>query len=371
MIPALALFGLWCLGFLFLFRIPACRAADPGRPLPSFAIIVPARNEERNLPVLLGSIARQDAAPAEVIVVDDGSTDQTARVAAEHKARVLAPEPAPPGWRGKNWACYQGARAASAELLIFADADTRFEDGGLRRILNAYLDGEGVLSIGAYHRVERPYEELSAFFNLIMTASTGAFTVFGEKRRPNGLFGPFLMLDRNTYFSMGGHERVRDKILENFHLGAVFRGGGVRTRCLGGRGAFTMRMYPDGLESLVAGWSKAFADGAAQTPPLLLLLITAWLSGGMASALMLVWALFHTHAPAFAPAMLTYLLFAAQIHWMLRRIGSFRAATAWLYPIPMVFYFCVFTRSALLSALGRPVSWKGRRTGAAPPEEGG
>ncbi len=367
MTAALLLFGLWCVGFLFLFRIPLCRDDAAGREFPLFSVIIPARNEERNLPVLLGSLARQDISPSEVIVVDDGSTDQTARVAGDAGARVLSAKALPAGWRGKNWACFQGAEAAAGELLIFVDADTCFEDGGLRRLMNAYLDGRGVVSVGAYHDVERPYEQLSAFFNLVMTAGTGAFTIFGSRRKPSGLFGPFLMLDREAYFSVGGHAAVKGEILENFHLAGVFRRAKLRMRCYGGKGAFRMRMYPDGARSLIEGWSKAFASGAAQTPLPLLLMIVVWFMGCVTTPIFFVWGVCHWSLQAVVLPGILYGLFTIQIWSMLARIGSFRLCTSVLYPVPMVFYFCVFTRSVILVAFRKTVSWKGRQIDTASP----
>ena len=361
MLPILAL---WGLGFLFLFRIPVCRIGSASRLYPTLSIIVPARNEERNLPNLFGSLAEQDLSPTEVIVVDDNSTDSTAQMARDAGARVFPSKPLPAGWRGKTWACLQGAEAAVGEVLLFVDADTFFESGGLRRIVDTYLEKTGVMSVGAYHEVKCKYEELSAFFNLIMTAGTGAFTILRQKLQPTGLFGQFLMLDRDTYFKCGGHASVKDKILENFYLAEVFRRSGTPMRCYGGKGAFSMRMYPEGLRDLIQGWSKAFAAGAAQTPLPILLMIIAWIAGGCTSVILLLIAAFAGSLSALMLSGILYLLFAVQIWLMLTRVGSFRFCTALLYPIPLLFYLAVFTRSSLLVAFKKKVWWKGRQMDA-------
>ena len=73
--------ALWGLGFILFFRIPVCQIDAKRRQYPTLSVIVPARNEERNLPTLLASLAGQDLSPTEVIVVDDNSTDSTALVA--------------------------------------------------------------------------------------------------------------------------------------------------------------------------------------------------------------------------------------------------------------------------------------------------
>ena len=118
---------LWALGFVFLFRVPPCRRREPAAETPAVSVIIPARDEEDNLPALLASLARQDPRPAEVIVVDDNSTDQTAAVARRCGAAVVPSKPLPEGWRGKPWACCQGAEAARGDVLLFVDADTFFE----------------------------------------------------------------------------------------------------------------------------------------------------------------------------------------------------------------------------------------------------
>jgi 4,4'-diaponeurosporenoate glycosyltransferase len=329
---------LWSVGFLILGRLRRRVGEAPANNSPaSFSIVIPARNEARNLPVLLRSIAEQPIRPLEVIVVDDASTDRTAEVAGHCGATVIASLALPEGWRGKTWACHQGANAARGDLLLFVDADTWFEKNGLPRILAAYQIG--ALSVGPFHAVGRPYEQLSAFFNLIMAAGTV----------PHGLFGQMLLVDRENYRRVGGHEAVKERILENFCLADQFRRAGIPVRSLMGQGVFAFRMYPNGFGELIEGWTKGFASGAARTPRWLLLLIVAWLTGMMlpvGSAPFSIW------------AVLLYMLFAAQLAVMFRQVGAFRWYAALLYPVPLVFYFVVFTWSMLRS--GRQVTWKGR-----------
>jgi 4,4'-diaponeurosporenoate glycosyltransferase len=363
-----AIMALWLLGWLMLFRIPLCRR-DPARAAyPTLSVIVPARNEEHNLPRLLQSLERQEPRPLEVLVVDDGSTDRTAAIAREGGATVLRSAPLPDGWRGKTWACHQGAGAARSEVLLFVDADTAFEPGGLRAVFDTYLRGEGVLSVGAYHTVPAAHEQFSAFFNLFMTIGVGAFTILGARRTPCGLFGPFLMLDRQSYARGGGHAAVRGDILENLFMARRFRALGIPLRCFGGRGTFCMRMYPGGFRDLVEGWSKAFATGAGQTPAWLLALSTAWIGGALLVAAMAGAAVAGREASSW-PWLGVYGLFALQITTWFRRIGSFRVGTGLAYPVPLLFYLAVFARAAWRTSRRRSVSWKGRSIPAAGQKE--
>ena len=335
LIPALVL---WFAGFFILARVRMRgRKVTTRLSVASLSVIIPARNEEHNLPAILRSINAQSVRPQEVIVVDDASTDQTAEVARSLGATVISSQPLPVGWRGKTWACQQGANTAHADILLFVDADTWFEVGGLEPILAHY--NTGALSVGPYHAVRLPYEQLSVFFNLIMTAATV----------PCGLFGQMLLVSRKNYRRVGGHEAVKGRILENFHLSELFREEGIPVRSLPGKGMLAFRMYPNGLSELVEGWVKGFASGAEQTSRPLLLLIVAWLTGMMLPLGLL---------PFSASASLLYLLFAAQLGAMFRQVGAFRWYTALLYPVPLVFFFVVFAVSVMRS--GRRVTWKGR-----------
>lgn len=334
--------GLWALGWLMLGRVRRCGLGDAGKSISAarLSIIVPARNEEQNLPTLLRSLAEQASRPGEIIVVDDGSTDRTAELARQLGATVLRSQPLPGGWRGKTWACHQGAQVAAGELLLFVDADTWFEPEGLAHALSAYTSG--AFSIGPYHAVQKPYEQLSLFFNLNM--------IFGTV--PNGLFGQMLLVDRQSYRRIGGQESVRGRILENFWLANQFRAVGIAVRSVAGRSVLSFRMYPNGLGELIQGWTKGFASGAGQTPRGTLLLIVAWMIGlmlaplgGLVTGDWLRWGA-------------AYLLCAAQVAWLSRLVGTFRWFTAVLYPVPLIFFFVVFAWSVVRS--GKRVQWKGR-----------
>ena len=324
----------WIAGWMVLGRIKTCGCA-PGQSgtAEQLSVIIPARNEESNLPRLLHSLATQSVRPKEIIVVDDASTDRTADIARQNGARVIAALPLPDSWRGKTWACHQGAQLASGSMLLFLDADTWFEPDGLARALAAFHSGgDGALSIAPYHVVHDFHEQFSAFFNLVMLAGTGAFTLLGDRFPQPGLLGQFLLIDRAVYQRAGGHETVKGRILENFWLAAQLRAAGVPLRCRGGRGVFSFRMYPQGWRELVDGWTKGFASGAGQTPLTILLLVIAWMTGLMFAPIGLAVG----GKPQFWLAM--YGLLAAQVGWLMRRVGTFHWSTAIFYPVPVLFF---------------------------------
>lgn len=357
--------ALWCLGFVLLRRIPVCHKYSSVCSLPTVSLIIPARNEARNIQNLMTAIRRSSLAPLETIVVDDGSTDATASLAADAGATVLTAPTLPEGWRGKTWACQQGAQAARGEYLLFMDADVVLEPAGLERALSTMQREQAdALSVGPDLEVEAPYEHLSAIFNLLTFMGIGAFAAYHRPSEPKGLFGPFLLIDRAVYWRAGGHEAVKGEILENLCLAEHIRNGSGRMRCFGGRGVARSRMYPDGPKSLVEGWAKAFATGAGRAGPLTLSLVVAWITGGMFAALLL---LISPFTPLLAPAMLiAYLLYAVQIGFFLRQIGRFSPLAAAVYPLLLLAFFAIFGRSFYLKATGSAVAWRGRSIPAAP-----
>jgi len=352
---------LWVLGFLFLFRISSCGGAiNRSISYPSISVIIPSRNEENTLPNLLRSLEGQLSSEDEVIVVDDHSEDRTKAVAEKNGVKLLESLPTPEGWIGKTWACSQGARMASGEILVFLDADTVLEKNGLKNIIETYVERDGVLSIQPYHKMRNLYEQFSAFLNIVMMAAIGAFTILGNRIKPIGLFGPVVAIKRQYYLDSGGHEKVKSEILEDVAFGSELQKKGVEVHCLGGKDTISFRMYPNGIKELINGWSKGFAVGAVKTSIPLLVLIVAWISGSIGTTRNLVEAIAATNNVQIAIWGGLYVLFAAQIYWMLVRIGNFKFYTALLFPIPLSFFVLVFTYSFVRIFLARSVKWKGR-----------
>jgi 4,4'-diaponeurosporenoate glycosyltransferase len=354
----------WIFGFIFLARIPYCtESADKAVPPPSVSIIIPARNEENTLPLLFASLKKQRLKPAEIIVVDDHSEDRTRAVAEKAGTRVIAAKPLPRGWVGKMWSCYQGAETARGAVLIFLDADTVLEADGLQKIVDTYRRTKGAISISPYHATEKLYEKFSAFFNIVMMGAMSAFTLAGDRIKPTGVFGPALVISREDYFKSGGHQGVKDKIIEGVFLPEQFKKAHIPIHCYGGKGSLSFRMYPYGIKDMIGGWSKGFATGAIQTSIPALIIVVAWIVGCVGVTRHLIQTAFLGDTTVIILWAVLYLLFVLQIYWMLFRIGRFGFYTAVLFPIPLLFFVLVFARSMILIFLKKSVQWKGRSIG--------
>jgi 4,4'-diaponeurosporenoate glycosyltransferase len=343
---------LWSIGWALLFRVRVPAPAEAGRP--PLSVIVPARDEERSLPHLLRSLRDELRPGDEVLVVDDHSGDDTVAVATAGGAVVVPAPPLPPGWTGKTWSCHTGVGHATGDTLLFLDADTWCEPGGLGRVAALLDDRGGLVSVQPFHVVPRPVERLAAFFNLVGMMGTGAFTAAADRVAPRGAFGPCLLTTAADYRRVGGHEAVRGSVLDDLALSDRYRLAGLPVHLRAGRGSVAYRMYPDGLRSLVEGFTKNLAGGARAVGPLRSLLVAGWLAACTAPIVLV------TSLPPMA-ALVGYALVALQVHVHLRRIGSFGPMTAVLYAVPLLVFLAVFCRSLVLTGLRRRVSWKGRR----------
>jgi 4,4'-diaponeurosporenoate glycosyltransferase len=341
-------------GFLLARRVPLCPPSHAHLDA-SFSIVIPARNEERNLPQLLASIAASATRPVEVLVVDDASTDNTTSVAQSFGATVLASAQLPAGWTGKSWACHQGAQQATSDLLLFLDADTYFVSGGLDRVIGCWLreqDRSLVVSLLPYHAMMATYEQFSLVFNLLMAAGAGGFGGIAAPR----LFGQSLLIAKEMYCVAGGHAAVRGDVLENLRFAGVLRNSGARIFCFGGRGALHMRMFPEGFHQMSESWAKALMQGVADSGGVVLVCAILWISALWSTVLLLI-----SHGNYGRPAIaIVYLLLGLQLAWIGRKLGSYSFLTCVLYPLPLAYYCLVFGQSAVRRALHRKTAWRGR-----------
>jgi 4,4'-diaponeurosporenoate glycosyltransferase len=352
--PTIALLVVgWIAGWLLAGRARTLApAAAPGTPV-NITVVVPARDEARRLPELLACLGELDRAPAEVLVIDDDSSDATADLARAAGARVIPASP-PPGWTGKAWACQRGAEEATGDVLVFLDADTAPAPGAVDALAAAAAGG-ALVSAHPRHRVERAYEHLSAGPAVISTlgAGLGGPARYRWWRRPIA-FGPAVAVRRDVYERIGGHASVRGEVAEDLALARVADRAGVPVHALLAGPLLRYRMYPEGLGSLVEGWSKNLAVGAGATPPLRLAATVAWVAAALQAAISLA-------GTSGWPALVAYVAFVAQFGVVARRVGRFGPVTTVAYPLVLIGFIALFLRSSVLVAARRSVPWRGRQ----------
>ncbi|MEO5901185.1 MAG: glycosyltransferase [Ilumatobacteraceae bacterium] len=328
------------------------------------AVIIPARDEADNLPALFDCLARSEVRPHEVIVVDDGSSDDTAAIAAHEGAEVVPAGRLPAGWAGKPHACALGVAHSTGDVLVFLDADVRLSSSALGLVLAELAARGGLVSVQPHHRPASWIEQLSAVFNVCAVAGSGAFTAGADRADGAGriAYGPCLAISRNDYLAVGGHAGVSGSVIEDIALARALEASGRSVSALLGGDDLTYRMYPSGWRAMVQGWTKNIARGAARAPLVPVLATVAWVAAMVATTIATVSGVVHWIAGGGVPwpALVAYAAIAVHAPWVLRRVGSFHVLTALLFPIPVVFFVLVFLRSMSLAVLRRPVRWRGR-----------
>lgn len=325
---------------------------------PLFSIIIPARNEEKNIGKLLESINRQSIKPLEIIVADDFSSDKTAEIANGYGVKLITPEPLPEGWTGKNWACYTGALKAKGDIFIFVDADVEFGDKAMEKLLYACTNEDAVVSVQPYHKINKFYENISILFNMIAFAGINSFTFAGRLFKPKGVYGPVMAVSAEKYFSAGGHKSVNGYVLEDMEIGRMFAEKGYKVHNYAGKGSIGFRMYPEGVKSLIEGWSKNFASGASGVPWQMFVLIYLWIACGTS--------IFINTASAIIKGrniiiyILLYVLYCAAFRLITSRIGSFKWYTSVFYPFFLICFIFIFFYSVYKKIFLKKVQWKGR-----------
>lgn len=354
---AIVLAGLMATAVLF-YRIPRLsKKVMCAEAIPTFSIIIPARNEEQNLSLILDDLKKQSLSPLEIIVVDDMSEDRTTAVARSYGVRLISVNQKPEGWTGKTWACQCGADAAGGELLVFLDADVRLGDNGLRRLVSAYMVEHCTISVQPWHQTERAYEQFSMFFNLIQIAANGTALPW---HCPAGLYGPVILISGKDYRKVGGHQAVKDSIIEDVSLGLRLDQLGHPYHIYIGDKDISFRMYAGGLQSLLEGWTKNLASGAASTHPVIFALVFLWISSLASAPFHLVFALIGAQWVWTALYGFLYAVWVMVLIGLTKKIGRFFRGAVVLYPLLLLIFLYVFILSAIKKIFRLKVRWKGR-----------
>jgi len=325
----------------------------------TLSVIIPARNEEKTLPLLLGDLQNQSFQPLEVICVNDGSEDRTREVILEYGARLIDVDNKPDDWMGKAWACQKGSEAASGTVFLFLDADVRLSPDSLEKLMSAYADSNCTISVQPYHQTGTLTEELSLFFNVVQIGGNGVGKL--TRKFSVGLFGPVILISQSDYEAIGGHRSAKSTIADDLALGAALHRAGKAYRLYLGRRDIKFRMYPGGFRDLFQGWTKNFATGASKTPLLLMIPAFLWVTSCTGAPIYFFTALFtgdHTGAVVYG---FFYLVWMMELRGIISKVGNFSRWTPLFYPVHLLVFLVVFFFSLWKKLFRGNVDWKGRK----------
>ncbi len=219
--------------------------------LPTVSVLVPARNEERNLALLLPTLLGQRGVDLQVVVVDDASEDGTWDVLQAHANECLTAVRGtgpPPGWVGKPHALYQAAERATGAVFVFLDADAQLrDDGALARLAGRWQGngGAGTALTGLPRYLDRGPGALMT--SLVPFAVLAALPVWLVPRvraaSLSALNGQVWVLGADDYRRLAPHEAVQNEVLEDVMIGRFLKRSGVRLFFQDLTGEVAVRMY--------------------------------------------------------------------------------------------------------------------------------
>ncbi|HEX8032532.1 MAG TPA: glycosyltransferase [Ktedonobacterales bacterium] len=350
---------------------PGERARDESEThWPRVSMIVPARNEERNIRACVTSLLEQDYPNYQVIVVDDASTDATPRILDEirqthphgTRLRVVRVERLPEGWAGKPHALHTGAAVADGEWLLFTDADTQHDPNALRTAVR--LAQERALDLLSFGTTQ----DLPDFWGrvLIPMAYMGISLQYPVKavNDPNSPVaianGQFILLRTAMYRRIGGYAspRLRATVLDDRDLAQEVKRAHGRLELLDGRALVHTRMY-HGLREQWDGWSKNAYAGSRGGVLFFLLMIAGLPAVCIAPFVLLLAGLLGRKAPvALAGAVGVGAILAYRTPLDQQLGVPWRYALT--HPLAAAIFTGILARSLWRKVSGRGVEWRGR-----------
>jgi glycosyltransferase involved in cell wall biosynthesis len=236
----------------------------PGKPMVS--IIVPARNEEKDIEQSLTRLLALDYDNYEVIAVDDRSTDRTGEIMESvgrsdprGRLRVIHHRELPSGWLGKTHAMWTATNEAQGDWLLFTDADVQFKPDSVRRAL-AYAEAEHADHVVVFPQMimKQPGEYMMiAFFQTMFVFGHRPWKVADPKTKDHMGVGAFNLVRRSVYEAVGTYEALRMEVLDDMKLGKVVKNAGFAQRNVFGADLISIR-WANGAMGVVNNLTKNF-----------------------------------------------------------------------------------------------------------------
>jgi len=234
---------------------------------PMVSVLVPARNEERNIERCLNSLRNQVYKNYEILALNDNSTDGTLKIldriaASDGKVRVINGKPLPDDWYGKPYALHQMAREAKGEILIFTDADTIHTPTSIAWSVTNMYDLKADMISGYIGQIFFSFGEIITV--PLMYFLTGfAIPLFLNRftKLPwfSAAIGQFIVVRKAVFDAIGGCSSFRKKTSEDIYMSRYIKSKGYNTRFLNITEHVKCRMY-NGYHAAIEGIGKNIFD---------------------------------------------------------------------------------------------------------------
>lgn len=353
------------------FYRPLSKSSEQaGRPQ-ALSVLIPARNEEGNIRATLEAALANLGCDFEVVVLDDHSTDATARIVREFSGRDprvrLERAPAlPAGWCGKQHACHVLGGQAKNPLLVFIDADVRLAPDALARMAG-FMEARPRVALAS----GVPHQELGTFSErlllpLIHFVLLGylpmAFMRWTKMAGFSAGCGQLFIARAEAYHATGGHANIRTTLHDGVKLPRLFRRAGFWTDLFDATDIATCRMYQTNGETW-RGLGKNATEGLGA--PGTIVPMTILLLGGQVLPLLVLML-----APLLNSNVLPLAAVATALVYLPRLVGIWRfrqpVGSALLHPLGVMALLAIQWAALLRQWRGKPSEWKGRQYGVPP-----
>ena len=329
------------------------------------SVLIPARNEEVNIKRCLYSLIDQSYKNLEIIVLDDDSDDQTYNIVKDvsknfSSIKLIKGERKSNGWTGKNWACHQLSKFAKGDFLLFIDADTKLQKNTISETVSE-MNNNDVDLISLF-----PNRITNTAIDKIISVTIGWFIfsclpIIFSNRNPmfSSAFGQFLLFRKGAYFSIGGHESIKDKILDDFELGRLITKRGYNLNVFDGTERISTFSYSTEKEALDGLSKSIFPFFNNKLIPFLILLIL-FLSMGLMPIFIMMGEFFGSKLTK-SKEMIAYFTWGLiTLSWS---ISSYRSKQGIRYGIlyPFITTFtAIIGIFSIITFLTKSVNWKNR-----------
>ena len=230
----------------------------------SLSILIPARNEEKNIEKCLKSLITDNNPNLEFLVLDDNSKDQTSEIVKnlskiDPRITLIQGSQLPNDWSGKNWACHQLSSRAKGDLILFIDADTWVANQTINKAIS-YMEETNCALLTVIPKRNQNCLIEKLMFPLIdwITTSFIPIKIARSIKTPyiSITFGQFMMFQKDKYFQSGGHHFLQGNVLDDVELGRAIKSKGLLWKLLDGNGSVETNMYQTNIEA-VKGLSRS------------------------------------------------------------------------------------------------------------------
>lgn len=240
----------------------------PDSDLPFVSVLIPARNEEHNISQIVNSLLLQDYPSYEVIVLNDNSEDKTGEMLLEiqkshPELKILNGRPLEKGWTGKCFACKQLYDASTGEFILFTDADTLHNKNSLRDSITIALNRNADMVTLFPKMTMISFAEKLIMPMLWFTVMLLLPFYFVDKKgfvKFSIGIGPFMLFKKSAYAAIGGHDSVKNAIVEDVWLARKIKEHGMQLIVEDGQHMLSVRMYRS-LGEIWNGFSKNIFAG--------------------------------------------------------------------------------------------------------------